>query len=109
MTLDAVRSIPLGLWLGVLGGIVFAVFWVHDTRQRGLALIERWAAKHGFSILHAKRRTFVPPRLGMQFPYISFFRVTVRDAANATKHCWIRVYDLSRHSKDIEVFWDAEV
>ena len=106
--LDTIRSIPLGLWLGIVGGISFGIFWIYDTRQHGLALIERWAEQQGFTIVTANRRTFVPPRLGIQLPFISFFRVILKDAADTTRECWLRIHDRAPDPKDIDVFWDSK-
>ena len=106
--LYTIRSIPFGLWLGIVGGILFGIFWVHDERQHGLALIAHWAEQHGFTIVSVKRRTLVPPRLGLQFPYISFFRVSLKDAADTTKECWLRIYDGAPDPNDIDVFWDTK-
>ena len=39
--LDTIPSIPIGLWLGLGGGLVFALIYISATRKHGLQLIER--------------------------------------------------------------------
>ena len=77
------------------------------TRRHGLALIQRWSELNRFKLIRAKRRAFVP--LGGQWKGISFFRVSVMDTGNTTKHCWLRFRDWAADPKDIQVFWDAQV
>ena len=105
--LETIRSIPLGLWLGLGGGLAFALIYISATRRHGLQLIERWAELNCFEIVTAKRRTFVP--LGGQWKGISFFRVRVRHALEGTKDCWLRFRDWAQDPKEIQVFWDAKV
>ena len=103
---EILRSVPLGLWLGVAGGIGFAVIYSLSTRRSGLELIQRWAAFHRYQLISARRRTFVP--IGGQWKGISFFRVRIRDAAGDTKNCWLRMHDLEDEPEKIEVIWDAK-
>lgn len=105
--LEIIRSIPLGLWLGLGGGLAFAVFYISATRKHGLQLIERWAEFNRFEIVTAKRRAFAP--LGGQWRGISFFRVRVHHAVEGTKDCWLRFRDWAQDPKEIQVFWDAKV
>jgi hypothetical protein len=106
LTLDIIRSLPVMMWVGVFGGVAFAIIYSLDTRKSGLALIERWASLHRYQIVRARRRTFVP--LGRQWKGISFFRVRVRDAAGELKDCWLRFGDLEERPEQIEVEWDAK-
>ena len=105
--LETIRSIPFGLWLGLGGGLAFAVIYISATRKHGLQLIERWAKLNRFEIVAAKRRTFVP--LGGQWKGISFFHVTVRDAVEGTKDGWLRFRDWAQDPKEIQVVWDPKV
>ena len=105
--LETIRSIPLGLWLGLGGGLAFAIIYISATHRHGLQLIERWAEINRFEIVTAKRRTFVP--LGGQWKCISFFRVRVRHAIEGTKDCLLRFRDWAQDPKEIQVFWDAKV
>jgi hypothetical protein len=104
--LDSIRSFPVWLWVGLAGGIAFAILYSLDTRKSGLALIERWASLHRYQIVRARRRTFVP--IGGQWKGISFFRVRLRDAAGELKSCWLRFHDLEDTPEKIEVIWDAK-
>jgi hypothetical protein len=107
MTLETIRSIPIGVWLGVSGAIIFGIIYVFETRRSGLALIQRWAKLHGYEIISARRRAFAPPGF-RQWKGISFFRVSVRDAAIKTKTCWLRFHDLEADPKQIEARWDTK-
>jgi hypothetical protein len=104
--LETVRSVPVGLWVGLAGGVVFAVIYSLSTRTAGLSLIERWAALHQYQIVRARRRAFVP--LGGQWKDFSFFRVSLRDGAGQLKSCWLRFHDLEDEPKNIEVTWDSK-
>jgi hypothetical protein len=105
--LETIRALPLGLWLGLGGGVAFALIYISATRRHGLQLIGRWAELNRFEIVTAKRRAFVP--FGGQWKGVSCFRVRVRHAIEGTKDCWLRFRDWAQDPNEIEVFWDAKV
>lgn len=94
---------PNQVWLGVIGGLLFAIVYAIVTRHRALDLVSRWAAIHGFKIVSAKQRTFVPfmtPAKGQ------FFRVRLTDSSGSIRQCWLRFHDWTTEPEGIQVDWD---
>lgn len=105
MSLEFLNQIPIQAWLGIGGGLVFAVGWVLITRHRALALVRRWATLHQFTIIRATRRTIVPfatPTKG------HFFRVQLADSSGGFKHGWLRFRDATAEPAEVEVDLDEK-
>jgi hypothetical protein len=103
------KDVPDVYWrfgLPLLLGITFAVIYSRVTRRRGLRLVEDWARLHQFTIISVRQPLIVP--LWKTSSSFQWFRVALRDASGATRHCLFRCRDFIGSLDSVEVFWDEK-
>ena len=99
----------IGPLAGAIGAVILFTAISIWGRQRGLELLRRWATVHGFVLVSARRRSFVPHWSSESGKGYQFFRVTVRDKEGALRKSWIRCSDFTWHDPNkIDVIWDDE-
>jgi hypothetical protein len=82
--------------------VVFSVW----SRRFGLRAIERWATGKGWSLVYARRRTFVPHWRAFSNRRFQFFRVTLRDKDGADHRAWMRLESDCSEPEVLDVIWD---
>ena len=101
------KDVPDAYWqLGLpqLLGLAFAVVYSYVTRKRGLRVVEDWARLNQFTITSVRQPLIVP--LWKTSNGFQWFRVTLRDASGAIRHCLFRCRDFGASPDSVEVFWD---
>jgi hypothetical protein len=94
----------------LMGGIVltlglFALFSIWSGRF-GTRAIEQWVTAKGWSLVRARRRSFVPHWRSLPSRRFQFFRVTVRDRDGADHRAWMRLESDCAEPEVLDVIWD---
>jgi hypothetical protein len=90
----------VSIWLGFV--------W---SRTRSEAIIKKWAAQNGFTVLSSKSHLFVRgPFLLRSDPRHTVYNVTIRDQSGIDRSAWVRCggWLLGLVSDDIKVVWDND-
>lgn len=96
-------------FVGAVGALIFFTALSIFGRRRGLEFLDLWAREHGYVLVSARRRSFVPHWRGTSGKGDQFFRVAVRDSQGTIRRSWIRCSDFAfSDPNSFEVIWDDE-
>jgi hypothetical protein len=104
-----IKAVPDVYWefgLPLLLGVAFVVAYSLVTRKRGLRVVEHWARLHQFTVIRVRRPFIVP--LWKTSSSFQWFRIALRDASGAARHCTFRCRDFAASLDSVEVFWDEK-